>query len=66
MVKLEIYYINLLYSHQTIQRQMVKLEIYYVNLLYSHQTIQRQKLGYRYIMLTCYILIKPFFDKRLN
>ena len=35
-VKLEIYYVNLLYSHQTIQRQKVKLEIYYVNLLYSH------------------------------
>ena len=29
-------YVNLLYSHQTIQRQKVKLEIYYVNLLYSH------------------------------
>ena len=43
MVKLEIYYVTLLYSHQTIQQQKVKLDIYYVNLLYSHQTIQRQK-----------------------
>ena len=31
-----LYYVNLLYSHQTIQQQKVKLEIYYVALLYSH------------------------------